>query len=187
MHGMDMGVATGLGSLASFLPLWVWMMAAMMLPGTAPAVVRRGQEHGVLAVPLFVGSYLGVWTLVGLAVYALYGSHDTATAGAFVIGAGVYELTPVKQYFRRRCLERVGTGLEFGLSCVGSSVALMLMFVVLGVMSIRWMAVIAVVIVAQKLWPPRAVPDVPLALAIVGFGVSILVAPSLIPGLTPSM
>jgi predicted metal-binding membrane protein len=187
MKGMDMGVATGLGSLAFFIPLWVWMMAAMMLPGAAPAVVRRGQEHGVRAVPLFVGSYLGVWTLVGLAVYALYGSHDTATAGAFVIGAGVYELTPVKQYFRRRCLERVGTGLEFGLSCVGSSIALMLMFVALGFMSIRWMAVIAVVIVAQKLWPPRAVLDVPLALAIVGFGVSILVAPSLIPGLTPSM
>jgi predicted metal-binding membrane protein len=63
----------------------------------------------------------------------------------------------------------------------------MLMFVALGVMSIRWMAVIAVVIVAQKLWPPRAVLDVTLALAIVGFGISILVAPSLIPGLTPTM
>ena len=187
MNGMDMGVATGVGSLAFFVPLWVWMMAAMMLPGTAPAVVRRGQERGVLAVPLFVGSYLGVWTLVGLAVYAVYGSHGTATAGVFVVGAGVYELTPVKQYFRRRCLERVGSGLEFGLCCVGSSIGLMLMFVALGVMSIRWMAVTAVLIVTQKLLPPRAVVDGPLALAIVGFGISILVAPSLIPGLAPAM
>jgi predicted metal-binding membrane protein len=187
MNGMDMGVATGVGSLAFFIPLWVWMMAAMMLPGAARAVVRRGEEHGVRAVPLFVGSYLGVWTLFGLAVYALYGSHGTATAGAFVIGAGVYELTPVKQYFRRRCLERVGTGLEFGLFCVGSSIGLMLMFVAVGVMSLKWMAVTAVLIVAQKLWPPRAVLDVPLALAIVGFGIAILVAPSLIPGLTPAM
>jgi predicted metal-binding membrane protein len=187
MNGMDMGVATGLGSLAFFLPLWVWMMAAMMLPGAAPAVVRRGQERGALAVPLFVGSYLGVWTLVGLAVYSVYGSHGTATAGAIVIGAGVYELTPVKQYFRRRCVERVGSGFEFGLCCIGSSIGLTLMFVALGVMSIRWTAVIAAVIVAQKLLSPRAAIDVPLALAIVGFGISILVAPSLIPGLTPAM
>ncbi|HWC39280.1 MAG TPA: DUF2182 domain-containing protein [Acidimicrobiales bacterium] len=187
MNGMDMGVATGVGSLAFFVPLWVWMMAAMMLPAVAPAVVRRSQVRGVLAVPLFIGSYLGVWTLVGLAVYAVDGSHGTATAGALVIGAGVYELTPVKQYFRRRCLRRVGSGLEYGLSCVGSSIGLMLMFVALGVMSIRWMAVVAAIILDQKLLPPRTVVDVPLALAIVGFGITILVAPSLVPGLTPVM
>ena len=33
MHGMDMGVATRLGSFASFIAVWVVMMAAMMLPG----------------------------------------------------------------------------------------------------------------------------------------------------------
>jgi hypothetical protein len=36
MNGMDMGVATRLGSLAFLSPLWVLMMAAMMLPGAAP-------------------------------------------------------------------------------------------------------------------------------------------------------
>jgi predicted metal-binding membrane protein len=41
MHGMDMGVATRLGSFAFFVALWVSMMAAMMLPGAAPAVLRR--------------------------------------------------------------------------------------------------------------------------------------------------
>jgi hypothetical protein len=59
MNGMDMGVATGLGSLAFFIVLWVWMMAAMMLPGAAPVLVRRARATSrVLAVPLFVGSYL---------------------------------------------------------------------------------------------------------------------------------
>ncbi|TMC98271.1 MAG: DUF2182 domain-containing protein [Chloroflexi bacterium] len=38
MRGMDMGVATRLGSFASFIAVWVVMMAAMMLPGAAPAV-----------------------------------------------------------------------------------------------------------------------------------------------------
>jgi predicted metal-binding membrane protein len=57
---------------------------------------------------------------------------------------------------------------------------------VLGVMSVLWMAVIAVVVVAQKLLPARAVLDVPLALAIVGLGIVVLVAPSSVPGLIPA-
>jgi predicted metal-binding membrane protein len=39
MSGMDMGVATEIGSFAFFVALWVTMMAAMMLPGAAPAVL----------------------------------------------------------------------------------------------------------------------------------------------------
>jgi predicted metal-binding membrane protein len=57
------------------------------------------------------------------------------------------------------------------------------MLVVLGVMSVTWMAVIAVVVVAQKLLPAKFVIDVPLALAIIGLGIVILVAPSSVPGL----
>src|SRR5256886_12690658 len=72
MNGMDMGVATRLGSFAFFVGLWVAMMAAMMLPGAAAAASRRARASGrVRAVPLFVGSYIAVWTLVGVAVYAL--------------------------------------------------------------------------------------------------------------------
>jgi predicted metal-binding membrane protein len=188
MNGMDMGVATQLGSFAFFVAMWVWMMAAMMLPGAAPAVVRLAHVSGrVRAVPLFVGSYLAVWALVGVAVYALYRPHGSAAAGALVIAAGVYELTRLKQDCRRRCREGVRSGLAFGLYCVGSSIGLMLILVALGVMSVTWMAVIAVLAVAQKLMPPRAAADIPLALAIVGLGILIVVAPGLIPGLTPPM
>jgi predicted metal-binding membrane protein len=64
MNGMDMGVATRLGSFAFFIAVWVSMMAAMMLPGAFPAVLRRARASGrVRAVPLFVGSYLAVWTV----------------------------------------------------------------------------------------------------------------------------
>jgi len=94
MNGMDMGVATPLGSFAFFVALWVQMMAAMMLPGAAPAVSRRVHASGrARAVPLFIGSYLAVWTLVGVAVYALYRPHGTVAAGAVTIAAGLYELT----------------------------------------------------------------------------------------------
>jgi predicted metal-binding membrane protein len=188
MNGMDMGVATELGSFAFFVALWVSMMAAMMLPGAVPAVLRHAHANSrVRAVLPFVGSYLAVWTIFGVAVYLLYRPHGSFAAGALAIAAGVYELTPLKQYFRRQCRERVRSGFEFGLYCVGSSIGLMLMLVALGVMSVIYMSVIAVVVLAQKLLPARPAMDVPLALAIVGFGILIVTAPSSVPGLTPAM
>jgi predicted metal-binding membrane protein len=185
--GMDMGVATQLGSFVSFGALWVPMMAAMMLPSAAPAVVRYTRSGGhVGAALLFVGSYLAVWAFFGIAVYALYRPHGTLAAGVITIAAGLYELTPLKAYFRQRCRETVGSGFEFGLYCVGSSIGLMVMLVALSVMSVPWMAVIAAVVLAQKLLAAKAAIDVPVALAIIGLGIVIVVAPASVPGLMPS-
>src|SRR5207253_5025181 len=154
----------------------------------AAAASRRARASGrVRAVPLLVGSYIAVWTLVGVAVYALYRPHGSVAAGAVAIAAGVYEFTPLKQHFRRRCRESVRSGFEFGLYCVGSSIGLMLMLVALGVMSVAWMSGIAVVVLAQKLLPAKAAIDVPLALAIVGLGILIVIAPSSVPRLVPPM
>jgi predicted metal-binding membrane protein len=188
MHGMDMGVATRLGSFASFIAVWVVMMAAMMLPGAAPAVLKRAQASGgVRAVPLFIGSYLAVWALAGAAVYAVYRPHGPVAAAAVTIAAGVYEITPLKRHFRRRCRDSVRSGFGFGLCCVGSSIGLMAMLVAVGVMSVTWMSVVAILALAQKLIPPRAAVDVPLACAIVGLGIWIVLAPSSVPGLVPPM
>jgi predicted metal-binding membrane protein len=172
MSGMDMGTETELGSLGFFAAAWVPMMAAMMLPGALPAVSRL---RGRLAAPLFAGSYVAVWALFGLAVYAVYRPHGAVVAGALIIAAGLYELTPLKRECRRRCRRDVRSGLQFGVYCVGSSVGLMVMLVAIGVMSVAWMAVVAVLVLVQKLLPPRAAIDVPLALAIVGLGIVILV------------
>ena len=128
-----------------------------------------------------------VWALVGVAVYALYRPHGAGAAGAVAVAAGVYELTPLKRYFRRRCRESLRSGFGFGLCCVGSSIGLMVLLVALGVMSITWMVVITVLVLAQKLLPARAAFDVPLALAIIGLGILIVLAPASVPGLTPPM
>jgi predicted metal-binding membrane protein len=61
------------------------------------------------------------------------------------------------------------------------------MLVALGVMSVTWMSVIAVLVLAQKLLPAKAAIDMPLALAITGLGILIVIAPSAVPGLTPPM
>jgi len=187
MTGMGMGVATRLGSPAFFMSVWVVMMAAMMLPGAAPAVARAARAGGARAAPLFAGSYLAAWALVGVVVYGLYRPHGTAAAGAVTIAAGAYEFTPLKRHFRRRCRETAGPGFGFGLCCVGSSAGLMAMLAAVGVMSAGWMAVIAALVTAQKFLAPRAAVDVPLALAIAAVGALTIVSPSLVPGLMPPM
>lgn len=188
MSEMVMGGMTRLGPFPFFVGLWVSMTAAMMVPGATPALWSHSQASGrVRAVPLFLGAYLAVWTVVGTAIYALYRPPWTFVAGVVVIAVGIYELTPLKRHFRRGCRQTARSGFEFGLCCVGSSIGLMLVLVALGMMSVTWMSVIAVVVHGQKLLPDNRAIDVPLALGIVGLGVLVVVAPSSVPGFMPPM
>ena len=190
MNGMDMGVATRPGPFWSFAALWVAMMAAMMLPGAAPAISRHAVVRGtVRAAVAFTLCYLGVWALAGVAAYLLDRPHGPLAAGVVVIAAGGYELTAVKRHFRRRCREEASpglrSGLDYGLCCLGSGIGLMAALVALDVMSLLWMAVLAAVGCAQKLLPAKAVVDIPLALALIGLGLVLVIAPAHVPGLTP--
>jgi len=169
MTSMEMGTMPMTMSASS-----VPMMAAMMLPSAVPAIARRAREHdGALAAPAFAGSYVGLWAFAGLAMWLLYRQPSALLAGALMVGAGLYELTPLKRECRRRCRERVRSGLRYGVYCFGSSIGLMLVLVAVDAMSVALMAAIAVVVLTQKLLPPRLALDVPLALAIVAAGVVI--------------
>ncbi len=188
MGGMDMGIMAPRGPFASFIVMWIVMMVAMMLPGLTPRLWRQARAGGgARDILLFVASYLAVWALFGVPVYVLYRPHGTLIAGLITIAAGLYELTPLKQSFRNRCCSDSHSGFTFGLCCIGSSLGLMLMQVALGIMSIAWMVVASILIIGQKLLPARASIDVPVALAIVGLGVLIVVAPSSVSGLMPAM
>jgi predicted metal-binding membrane protein len=167
---------------------YVVMMALMMLPAAIPAAFRAAHgSGGVRTVPVFVGSYLSVWAFVSVVSYTVYRPHDAIAAAVVAIAAGIYELTPLKRYFRGRCRDVMRSGLELGLCCVGSCIGLMLLLVAIDVMSVAWMAVIASIIALQKLVPAKAAVDVPLALAIVGLGVLFVAAPSAVPGFMPHM
>ena len=168
------------------------VMAAMMLPGAAPTVLDRVRADGrvragVLFTALFAGSYFAVWTVVGLGLAGLPRPHGMLAAGALTVAAGLYELTPLKRRCRRRCRELPGSGLVFGAYCVGSSIGLMVMLIALGLMSFAWMAAVAVLVLGQKLVPAKPLVDVPVALAIVALGVVVVLAPSAVPALMPSM
>jgi predicted metal-binding membrane protein len=185
MSGMEMGTATSLGPFVGF---WAVMMTAMMLPAAVPAVLKRASaEGGVSPVLRFLGSYLLVWTLIGVVIFALYRPPGSVAVGLLVIAAGLYEFTRVKRESRRRCRESTGSGWRFGFDCAGSSIGLMLILVALGLMSLTWMILVALLVLLQKLLPPKPAIDIPLALSLIAFGLVILIAPSLVPGLAPSM
>ena len=78
MAWMRMPGQSWINTLASFLGMWIAMMAAMMLPAMAPMMWRyrqspgRGRPSGRNRLTILVGlGYLFVWTLVGLAVFLI--------------------------------------------------------------------------------------------------------------------
>ena len=198
------------------------MMAAMMFPSIAPMVVmfariqegrrERGKDSPVGATVLFVTGYLIVWTAAGLLAYGIvelgqsldssFLSWDEAgayVAGAVIVGAAVYQLTPLKDVCLRHCrnplafvLEhwhpgRLGAlrmGFEHGAYCVGCCWALMAPLFALGVMSIGWMAFIAALIATEKLLPWRAVANRGIAVLLAVLGLGVAFAPEDVPGLT---
>jgi predicted metal-binding membrane protein len=117
---------TGLGSLGYFVPVWIAMMAAMMLPSAAPMIVmhsaveRRGRELGRApkwgGSVAFAGGYLLTWTAFGVVAYALYEltrsldvdalSWDRGgryAAAAVIAVAAAYQLTPIKDVCLAKC------------------------------------------------------------------------------------
>jgi predicted metal-binding membrane protein len=209
MRGMDMGPGTDLGSLSFFAGTWTVMMAAMMLPSALPAVASFADvepRRRAAAPLLFAASYVAVWAAIGLAAFTAYRwiraadlgflAWDRAgawIAGAAVIAAGLYELTPLKRASLRRCragsltANPVAAGLRYGGNCVGCSAGLMLVLFALGVMSITWMIVVAALVFVEKVPRIGASLSAPIALVLVTAGVWIAVDASSVPGLTSPM
>jgi predicted metal-binding membrane protein len=130
------------------------LMAAMMLPGAVPATVRaaRASERPLTA-PLFAGSYLVIWALVGLAVYELYMPPAPALAAVLIAAAVIYELTPQARACRRRCRAERRSGVRFAAWCLGSSIGLMAVLVAIDPMSLPLMAAIGAIALIQKELP----------------------------------
>lgn len=222
MASMDAGPGTHLGSLGWFLGVWVVMMAAMMFPSIAPMVVmyarvqagkrERGQAAPVGATTLFVAGYLVSWTTAGLLGYAIYDAVSSLdleflawdeggryVAGGIIVGAAIYQLTPLKDACLRKCRSplaflltawrpgRLGAlrmGIEHGAWCVGCCWALMASLFALGVMSLAWMAFVAALIALEKTLPWRRVATYVTAAALLALGIALVAVPDAIPGLT---
>jgi predicted metal-binding membrane protein len=211
MAGMDPAPGSDLGGVGWFAVSWLLMMAAMMLPAITPMVAAYG-ARAVLpgATALFAAAYLGVWLAAGLigyggieAVRALkldfLAWHDGGryVAAGVIVAAGLYQLTAPKAGSLRRCRDRrtflrehwrpgrlgaLRMGAEHGGYCVGCSWALMAALFALGVMSLTWMALVAVLIAAERLLPWTTRLGV--ALVVLALGACVALVPGQVPALS---
>jgi predicted metal-binding membrane protein len=212
MSGMDAGPGSDLGTLGWFIGVWVVMMAAMMLPSLAPTVAVYAERARRVPGPVlvFAGGYLLVWAIAGVAAYGLFElgrnlfGEELAwdqggrwvTAGVLLIAA-LYQLTPYKRAFLRRCRRPLqvedpdategsgafATGLRNGGWCLGCSWALMAALFALGVMSLTWMALIAALVAFEKLGPSARTARLTTAGVLVLLAGTILLVPHDVPGL----
>ena len=197
--------------------MWVVMMVAMMLPSASPMVLlyarvaRHAEGKGQLtnangAIAAFAAGYLTVWILFSAAAVGLqYGLEQSgamsgmmtlrepALAGALLIAAGLYQLTPLKESCLTHCRSparflaahwRPGVdgawrmGLAHGLYCFGCCAALMLLLFVGGVMNLVWIAGLSLIVLAEKLLPQGARLRVPLGLLLVIAGLGLIATQS---------
>jgi predicted metal-binding membrane protein len=215
MAGMDEGPWTGLGTLGWFIGVWLVMMAAMMLPSVAPTVAlysRMASERSPLLPWVFAAGYLLTWGAVGALAFAAARAGAAFTgdvlgwdragrwvAGATLLFAAAYELTPLKDMCLRKCRSPLGflvgswrdgwegalrLGAGHGGWCVGCCWALMASLFALGAMSVAWMAFVAGVIATEKLLPWRRAATLGTAAILVALGVLLLAAPDAVPSLT---
>ncbi len=167
--------------MATWLTMMVAMMFPAVAPVVATFARVADARHEVSStVPAFVAGYLAVWTAAGILPLAIYLSSRGMVAGmsaspwgVFAIGAGlllagVYQFTPWKATCLRACRSALGVvmnhdfrtgpmgalraGASHGAYCVGCCWALMAVLIVVGLMSLPWMAALTVLFVAEKSW-----------------------------------
>jgi predicted metal-binding membrane protein len=147
---------------------------------------QQGEERKAISsfpslrVILFVGCYLLVWALTGIALllgWSVVMNNTIMTTGnsaliqylygGLLIIAGAYQFTPLKRicigycespisFFMRRWRDgtsgAVKMGLYHGMYCLGCCWAYFLLMVALGWMNLLWMGLFAGIIFGEKIW-----------------------------------
>ena len=176
--------------------------------------VKSSRSLPSLRIILFVGSYLLVWALTGIALllgWSVVMNNTIMMAesaslvqylyGSLLIVAGVYQFTPLKRicigycespmsFFMRRWREgtsgAVNMGLYHGLYCLGCCWAYFLLMVALGWMNLLWMGLFAGIIFGEKMWSRGiwVARAAGIGLAVIGVLVSAGMLPSLVSSAT---
>ena len=169
--------------------MWWIMMIAMMVPSAAPTVLlyattyrARVESSSGPPITAFLCGYLLCWGLFSLTAAAVQLGlqeaavaspmsmklHTAEAAGALMISAGLYQLSPFKnaclaqcrtpaqflsRHYRPGAFGALRMGLIHGAFCVGCCWLLMALLFVGGVMSVAWIAALAVIVAAEKLLP----------------------------------
>lgn len=210
-----MGAATGTMGLdpLTFVGMWTVMMAAMMLPATAPVAslyARTVTVHRTPRMIAFTAGYVLVWAAAGLPAYALaagaaraanaHVATGTAVAAAVFAINGVYQFTPLKNRCLATCRSPIGlllryasyrgpyrdgrAGAHHGAFCLGCCWSLMLLFAAFGVMNVWAMVGLAAVVAVEKLAPKGPLIGRLFGIASIAMALAVFWMPALAPGLT---
>ncbi len=183
--------------------------APMILTFHRVQASKRRRGEAFVATWVFVTAYMLVWALSGVAAYAgalateavaARAALSPATAarigGAVIVVAGVYQLTPLKDLCLAKCRTPISfimtswrdgaagalrMGMLHGAYCLGCCWLLFVILFPLGVMNLAAMAIITLVIFAEKTLPWGRVVARAAAIALVGYGGAVLAAPQLLP------
>ena len=183
--------------------------APMILMFARIAAGKRQREQTFVPTWVFVGGYLAVWTLFGVVAYlgalalerlgggSMWLMENAARLGGLVLVlAGLYQFSPLKNICLSKCRSPMAfvlqswrdgaggalrMGLEHGLYCLGCCWLLFVILFPLGIMNVGAMALITVLIFAEKSWPiGRRVAQLAAA-ALIIFGAVVLVVPDALP------
>jgi predicted metal-binding membrane protein len=197
--------------LGAWVGMMAAMMFPSVAP-TVALYSRMTKQRSPISPLLFTTGYLVAWAGAGLLVFALRSGVDAMDenlltwaragrwiAGATLVVAALYQFTPLKDVCLGKCRSPLGfllgswrdgpagalrMGTAHGAWCVGCCWALMAALLALGVMSVAWMALVAVLIAVEKTLPWRRLATRGTAAILLALGALVLVAPTTIPGLT---
>jgi predicted metal-binding membrane protein len=184
--------------------------AAPMIMMFARVHAKR-QERGQTFVPtwIFATSYLIVWALAGIAAYAAAAAGDALAdestwvmdnaariGGGLLIAAGLYQLSPLKYVCLNKCRSPISfilnswrdgwagsfrMGIEHGIYCLGCCWLLFLILFPLGMMNIAVLALITLLIFAEKSTPiGRQIASLA-AVALIVYGAVVVFVPDALP------
>jgi predicted metal-binding membrane protein len=194
--------ASGLEAFLQAVPMWWAMMLAMMLPPSLPwFIVLDRLDRGELSLTAFALGFLTVWLAYGAGGAALqvlfqrlaFVDRDLALlrpwSGVVLVGAGLYQWTPLKNACLSRCRNPLSyflthwregrgggfrTGIGHGIDCLGCCWALMATGFALGVMNVLWMAALTVLLAIEILAPRAALVGRATGAGLVAWGVAVL-------------
>ena len=170
---------------------------------------REAKSQLTVPVSTFVAAYLAVWTIFGAAAFGIASAGDTLAGhsmwlmdnaarigGGVLIAAGMYQMSPLKRTCLTKCRSplswiinswrdgasgAVRMGIEHGVYCLGCCWLLFVILFPLGLMNIAVMALITVLIFAEKSLPISGQVVALSSAALVIYGAVILVVPSALP------
>jgi len=174
-------------------------------------VHAKRQERGQPFVPtwVFASSYLLLWSFAGVVAYSLaVGGDEIADqsmwvmdnaarfGGVVLVAAGVYQLSPLKYVCLNKCRTPISfilnswrdgrrgsfvMGLEHGVYCLGCCWLLFLILFPLGMMNIAILALVTLLIFAEKSLPVGRWAAFAAAVVLIGYGVLVVFVPEALP------